>query len=330
MSGKGAFLAARGWAGAEAAALAGDASRRSYERLVREDGARAVLMIAPPASGEDTAPFVAVAGHLERCGLGAPKIYGADREAGFLLLEDFGDALFARVAEATPALEPEMYRAAADVLIRLHDHPLPEDVPAYDSAALIEAALLAVTWYAGEGAEGGGLAARLADAIAALDGVTRVLALRDYHAENLIWLPDRPDILRVGLLDFQDAMAGHAAYDLVSLLQDARRDVDPEVSEATFRHFLDRSRHGAEAFGLAYATLGAQRNLRILGVFARLCLRDEKPQYLRLIPRVWGHLEAALSHPKLSALRAEVMRVLPAPDATHLGSLEARCGQMRP
>ena len=286
-------------------------------------------MIAPPGSGEDVVPFIQVAQHLQSIGLGAPRILAEDRAAGFLLLEDFGDDLFAQVCARAPEMERTLYRAAADTLIALHKAPLPGDVVDYGPDALVEAAMLSTQWYAPPDTDGAELSSLVRDSIARLDGLTNVLALRDYHAENLIWLPDRPDIHCVGLLDFQDAMAGHAAYDLVSLLQDARRDVSSAVAAETKNHFLEQTGRDAAAFDLAYATLGAQRNLRILGVFARLCLRDAKPSYLGLIPRVWAHLQADLSHPRLAKLGAEVNARLPAPTKTVLAGLEARCGQMR-
>lgn len=329
MTDKTGFLATHGWTGATSNPITGDASRRSYERLRTADGRRAVLMIAPPGSGEDVAPFIRVAQHLQSIGLGAPRILAEDRTSGFLLLEDFGDDLFARVCVRAPEMERTLYRAATDILIDLHTAPLPKNAVDYGLDALVEAAMLSAQWYAPPDTNGAEFSRHIRDSIATLDGLTDVLALRDYHAENLIWLPDRPDIHCVGLLDFQDAMAGHAAYDLVSLLQDARRDVSFAVAAETKKHFLEQTGRDAAAFDLAYATLGAQRNLRILGVFARLCLRDAKPSYLGLIPRVWAHLQADLSHPRLAKLGAEVNARLPAPTKTVLARLEARCGQMR-
>ena len=153
----------------------------------------------------------------------------------------------------------------------------------------------------------------------------RVLILRDYHAENLIWLPEREGIARVGLLDFQLGQMGQPAYDLVSLLQDARRDVRPETEAALIRHFAAASGQDAHSFSAAYAAVGAQRALRILGIFARLCLVGGKAGYVRLMPRVWGQLQRNLAHPALAGLRAACDEVLPTPTPEALLQIEARC-----
>ena len=318
-----AFLSCLGWGSAARAPLAGDASARRYERLTR-GGDRAVLMIAPPDRGEDIRPFIQVAEHLRSLGLGAPGVFGQDEGAGLLLLEDLGDDLYARVAARDPAAETELYAAAVDVLADLHRHPPPGFAPPYDREPLLDLAGLAWHWYAGE-RDAQDFRDAMAPLIDATAGITEVLALRDYHAENLVWRPDRLGISRVGLLDFQDAMAGHRAYDLVSLLEDARRDVPDALREAMTARYIAASGTDPTQFRRAFALFGAQRNLRILGVFARLCLRDGKPGYLRLIPRVWGHLMRDLSHSDLSEVRDVVLRDLPPPDNPHLKALEARC-----
>jgi hypothetical protein len=152
-----------------------------------------------------------------------------------------------------------------------------------------------------------------------------VLALRDFHAENLVWLPDRAGVARVGLLDFQDAEAGHPAYDLVSLLKDARRDLAPGLEQEMIDRFLSRTGCDPERFAAAYAALGAQRNLRILGVFARLSMHFGKPHYVDLIPRVWAHLTASLRHPALAPLARRVADDLPEPTPDILASLKEQC-----
>lgn len=316
------FLAAAGWGGADRAALAGDASARRYERLT-QSGASAVLMDAPPGSGTGVDRFARIARHLAGLGLSTPAILAEDTTHGLLLLEDFGDALLARL----PAPEPEMYVAAAGVLAALHRHPPPDWLHPYDMALLTERAGFAIDWYAPPAAAGNrqDFVAALRTALAGLPDPESVVTLRDFHAENLIWLPDRDGPRRIGLLDFQDAEAGHPAYDLVSLLSDARRDVDATAARLARDHYLAATGRDPEAFGEAAAVLGAQRNLRILGVFARLCLRDGKRGYVDLIPRVWRNLAKDLSHPALSQLRAAVLRLLPEPDPAFLNSLKARC-----
>ncbi len=322
-----AFLAVNGWGSAARHALAGDASNRRYLRLAQPDGARAVLMDAPPERGEDVRPFTAIARHLGSLGLSAPAILAQDTQAGLLLLEDLGDALFARVLEDTPALEPELYRAATDLLVDLHRHAPPPGLAPYDPPLMADLAALALDWYH-HGATGDGnaalrarLCAMLETHLAALPEADSVLIQRDYHAENLLWLPDRAGVARVGLLDFQDAMRGHRAYDLVSLLQDARRDVSPATADAMLAHYIAATGADAEGFTTAFHWLGAQRNLRILGVFARLSLRDGKPHYVALIPRVWAHLQTDLRHPALAPLAALVQEVLPPPTPAHLARL---------
>ncbi|MCC6303675.1 MAG: phosphotransferase [Rhodobacteraceae bacterium] len=327
-----AFLAAAGWGGATRRPLAGDASPRRYERLARASGAGAVLMDADPASGEDVRPFLAIARHLSGLGLSPPAILAEDREAGFLLLEDLGDDLFARLCVQDPAAEPALYEAAVDTLVHLHRHPPPAGIAAYDPGTMGRLAGLAAEWYrtgatgaAAESAAAAALAAATERALATLAPGRPVLALRDVHAENLIWLPARRGPARVGLLDFQDARAGHPGYDLVSLLEDARRDLAPGLAPAMRARYAAAAGLTDKSFAAACAALAAQRNLRILGVFARLAMLHGKPQYVTLIPRVWGHLAADLAHPALAELRAVVAATLPEPDPGRLSRIVARC-----
>jgi len=324
-----AFLDASGWGAAARAPLAGDASNRRYLRLAQPDGTRAVLMDAPPARGEDVRPFATIARHLRGLGLSAPAILAEDDSAGLLLLEDLGDALFARVLSHDPAMEPALYRAAIDLLIALHRSAPPEGLAAYHPALMADLAALALDWYrrgatgAADAALRGRFQAVMETHLATLPEADAVLIQRDFHAENLLWLPDRSGVARVGLLDFQDAMRGHRAYDLVSLLQDARRDVAPETARAMRAHYINTTGADAESFTTAFHWLGAQRNLRILGVFARLSLRDGKPHYVDLIPRVWAHLRTDLRHPALAPLAELVAEALPPPTPAHLGRLRA-------
>ncbi|WP_306131303.1 aminoglycoside phosphotransferase family protein [Roseivivax marinus] len=321
------FLSRAGWADARRTALAGDASARRYTRLMREDGARAILMVEP---GGSVARFDAVGAALRGMGLSAPEVWAVDTDAGLMLLEDLGDAVFAPLAEADPALEVTLYETAADVLSTLHRHgPLPELEQATPER-LADMTDLAFDWYlvrAGatpDPAAKASARAAFATVLAAHAPETGVTILRDYHAENLIWLPDREGAARAGLLDFQDAMAGHPAYDLVSLLQDARRDVGAAAADAAMTRFLDGSDHDPDRFAAAYAALGAQRNLRILGVFARLAATRAKPHYIDLIPRVWAHLQTNLAHPACAPLRAP-LAVLPDPTTALLSRLKAPC-----
>ncbi len=306
-----AFLDRAGWAGAARRPLAGDASFRRYERLSAAGGRRAVLMDAPPPH-EDIRPFLAVAAHLAGRGLAAPAVLAADERAGLALLEDLGDGLFTR-ALAEGGDEAALYAAAVDVLIALHAAP-PDglDLALYDDALLMAEADLFIDWFLPAATAAPCDDSAREEFHAAWRAVfphartlPPVLVLRDYHADNLIWLPGREGLRRVGLLDFQDAVLGSPAYDLVSLLEDARRDVAPAtVAAMRARYLAARPEIDADAFDAAYAALGAQRNTKIVGIFTRLWRRDGKPGYLDFLPRVWAHLERDLVHPALAPVRA--------------------------
>jgi len=320
------LVAAAGWAGAGRQHLAGDASDRRYFRLTQA-GASAVLMDNPPGGADDPAAFVAMAAHLRGLGLSAPGVMAADTDNGFLLLEDLGDDLFARRLDRDPSCEAALYGPAVDVLCHLQAAPLPVGLPDLTADDWAKAAELAVTVYAqaatSAAADPSGLVRVLGAALRAHADGPRVLILRDYHAENLLWLPGREGLARVGLLDFQLGQAGQPGYDLVSLLQDARRDVSPATEAAMIARFVATT--GAKAFAAHYAVLGAQRALRILGVFTRLCVTVGKPAYIRLIPRVWGHLQRNLAHPALADLRAVCDTVLAEPTAEVLHRIESLC-----
>lgn len=318
------FIADAGWGDARRDLLAGDASNRRYDRLTRPDGGTAVFMDAPPDRGEDVRPFVAIATGLSAQGLSAPGIMAQDAENGFLLIEDLGNALFARLLADDPAMTAMLYTAATDTLISLHGSA-PLDLPLCDSHWLVSATGMLFDWYATDASVGDGFNALFQPLAASLDAIPRVVILRDFHAENLLWLPDRAGVARVGLLDFQDALLGHPAYDLVSILQDARRDVAPEIEAEMISHYIRHTGADAEAFLRAYSLLGLQRNLRILGIFARLCLRDGKAQYVDLIPRVWGYVQRNLAHPDLAGIAAMLDPALPRPTPEFLKDLKARC-----
>ncbi|TMV07220.1 aminoglycoside phosphotransferase [Ruegeria sediminis] len=324
-----ALIAQTPWANATRAPLAGDASNRRYERLTDPDtGRTAVLMDAPPDKGEDVRPFVKIANHLREVGLSAPEIYAEDTEYGFLLLEDLGDDLFARVLDRQPDLERTLYEAATDVLIELHQAPVPS-LDSYGPALMTELAALAFTKYA-DGITGTPDAdakerfeSRFEDVLQRETQGAKVLIQRDYHAENLIWLPEREGVRRVGLLDFQCAMLGHPAYDLVSLLQDVRRVVPVGIEMTMVNRYIEGRGIDDHDFRTAYAVLGAQRNLRILGVFARLATDYGKPRYVDLIPVTWDHLMRDLEHPALAAVAGLLRDALPPPTPENLKKLRA-------
>lgn len=326
------FLVAAGWGDAARAFLAGDASDRSYDRLTRQSGS-AVLMDAPPGKGDDPASFIAIAVHLQELGLSPPRILAKDLTSGFLLLEDLGDGIFARLVAADPTCERQLYTAATDVLLHIHRHPAPQGLPDLGPQHWADAAAFALDWYrfaiTGDRVDTTDFIRLLTEAVSTHANGPRVMILRDYHAENLLWLPDRSGAAHVGLLDFQLAQMGQPGYDLVSLLQDARRDVPEVIESAMIRHFLDNTGQNAAEFRQGYAVLGAQRALRIIGIFARLCLVAGKQGYLPLIPRVWAQLQRNLAAPSLQPLAKLCDRLLPPPTPENLTRIGAKCGHFR-
>ncbi len=353
-----AFLASHGWGDTHIRPIPGDASSRRYFRL-EQNTQRALLMDAPrqpdgppirdgmPYSriahlAEDVRPFVAIGRHLRGLGLSAPRIIASDLDTGLLLLEDLGDRVFgAQLAAGTSQIE--LWRGGVNALLALHRTPVLEQldigngahhvVPPFDQSAMqIEVELLP-DWYV-RAATGAPLAdpARAAfieqwsSVFARLLALPPSLLLRDFHSPNLLWLPERTGAASIGIIDFQDAMRGPAAYDLVSLLQDARLDVSKEIETELLAHYCAEAaktqpNFDRAVFEFAYRALGAQRNTKILGIFARLARRDGKPRYLQHIPRIWRYLERDLTHPELAPLEAWYDRHLPS---------EIRLGTMNP
>ena len=295
------FLASCGWQGAEILPLAGDASFRRYFRVVHGEQT-AVLMDAPPPH-EDPRPFIAVAEWLASVGLSAPQILARDLDRGLLLLADFGDWRLREFLDEDPRREEDLYELATDVLVHLHEHaPMPGLKP-HGLDQWLEELTLFTDWYClAVGIEVDVAAYRAAWTEVlepvATDGLGPVTVLRDYHAENVMLVDGRVGVERFGLLDFQDALAGHPAYDLASVLEDARRDVPEQIEQAMIDRYVSATGHG-NTFERAYWTLAAQRNTRILGVFTRLWKRDNKPHYRRFQPRMWGLLERDLEQPHL-------------------------------
>jgi aminoglycoside/choline kinase family phosphotransferase len=312
-----AFLARHGFGSARAAPLAQDASFRRYLRL--SGGPRpAVLMDAPLP--EDIRPFLHIAGHMAGIGLSVPEIIAADAAAGLILEEDLGDDLFPR-ALRRPLAGTTLFGAAADVLVTIQRATPPADLPIWDAPAMAATALATLFdwwWPAMFGAAAPDAARQ--DFAAALETMLRPVAAgptclvhRDFFAGNLIWLPQREGIRRIGVLDFQSAAIGHPAYDLASLLQDARRDIPDCVAEATMAHYLAaRPDLDPIAFGDAYAACAAQRHLRVAAQWVRLARRDNRPGYLVHGPRTWRLLERAVRHPTVEPLARALDRWIPA------------------
>lgn len=347
------FLAGAGWGAADRRPLQGDASTRRYIRL-HLDGRTAMLMDQPqnvetataPAAatpdqrralgynalarlaGADCGRFIATADYLRRCGLKAPEIYAADVSRGFLLIEDLGNDLYTDVLQRDGD-ERGLYQAAIDALVALHELPAPAQLSPekplfpYDEAALLAEIDLLTEWFfplalgrTADTAETEHHRALWSTALRHLDGGPNVFVHRDYHAQNLLWRGSLAGLARVGIIDFQDAVSGSPAYDVVSLLEDARRDVSPELAEAMTVHYLGRSRCGLSAgdrdhFRASAAVLAAQRNVKIAGIFARLAKRDSKPRYLAHLPRVWRYLERDLGHEVLAPVKDWYDAVVP-------------------
>jgi aminoglycoside/choline kinase family phosphotransferase len=299
------FLAECGWEGAQILPLAGDASFRRYFRVVHGDRS-AVLMDAPPPH-EDPRPFIAVSEWLIGRGLTAPEILARDLDKGLLLLADFGNARLRETLDTDPERERELYELATDVLVQLHGHPPMEGLPPHGLEQWLDELKLFTDWYcpavgAEVDVEGYERAWREVLGSVARDGLAPVTVLRDYHAENIMLIEGRRGVAHFGLLDFQDALSGHPAYDLASVLEDARRDVPPAIERAMIDRYIAATGQGP-AFERAYWALAAQRNARILGVFTRLWKRDGKPGYRRFQPRMWGLLERDLSQPHIAPVR---------------------------
>jgi aminoglycoside/choline kinase family phosphotransferase len=308
------FLAAHGWAGAEIRPLAGDASFRRYFR-VRRGEARAVLMDAPPPH-EDPRPFVAAAEWLAGAGLSAPSILARDLERGLLLIDDFGDERLRETLDAAPGREAELYALAVDVLVHLHALPPMPGLRPHGLDQWLEELLLFPDWYCpalGLAVDVDGYRAAWREVLepVAGDGLGPVTVLRDYHAENIMLVAGRAGVSHFGLLDFQDAVAGHPAYDLASVLEDARRDVTPSIEREMLGLYMSETGQGID-FEHAYWALAAQRNTRILGVFTRLWKRDGKSHYTNFQPRMWGLVERNLAFPALAPVRDWFDRNVPA------------------
>ncbi len=344
------FLEGAGYADAKRLRMPGDASIRSYARLIRDDGVVILMNFPRRPDGltvydgksysaavhlaEDVKPFVAIDNGLRARGFSAPSIHHADLDAGFLITEDFGIAAF--VEGDPPAPVAERYEAATDVLAALHREALPETlplapqvthaIPTFDTDALLVEVGLMLEWYLPD--HGAELTEQMRaefitmwrDLLSKPAAAGKTWVLRDFHSPNLIWLEQRPDIARVGIIDFQDAVLGPAAYDLVSLLQDARVDVPEQLELALLTRYIKARRASDDSFDPAgfaelYAIMSAQRNTRLLGTFARLNRRDGKPQYLRHQPRIWTYLNRSLAHPVLSRAREWYSANVPPPVA---------------
>ena len=357
-----AFLERSGALQAARKRMAGDASTRSYARLI--SGGRSTILMNSPARADtqliyggksylaavhladDIVPFVAIGRGLHARDLSVPEIYQTDLDEGFLICEDLGSE--GVLTGSPPSPIEERYHAAMDVLVALHKSPLPKQlavegradyvVPSFDTDAMLIEVSLLLDWYLPQ--HGVEATAAVRDEFVSLWrtlldralAVPATWAIRDFHSPNLIWLEGRGGMARVGVIDFQDTVLGPPAYDVVSLAQDARVDISEALEIALVSRYV-RGRKGDDAsfdpaaFAESYAMMSAQRNTRLLGVFSRLNRRDGKPQYLRHLPRIWGYLGRALAHPSLSEAARLVCEAgcrRPGPDDLALHTFDPR------
>lgn len=346
------FLKNAGWSQARRAPIQGDASTRSYERL-EQNGQKAVLMNAPKGAelpgepegasvadrqalgynalarlaGPNMESFACLAAELGQRGFSSPRIFAADLENGLLLLEDFGEPVFAKVIAQDERLETPLYEAAVDTLAAIYRSSFPKNmtfkdvswrVRDYDTAALLAETDLCLDWFVRDFGREISDASReefydlYAESFKCLDAHAAGLGLRDFHAENLFWLPEREGIANVGLIDFQDALFVHPAYDLMSLITDIRRDVSPELKERLITRFCEKAGLNDNGdFRAAYSVLSVQRGTKLLGFPVRADLKFGKPQYRALLPRVKRHLQEDLAHPAVAPIKDWFSRYLP-------------------
>ena len=311
-----AFLEANGWLGATSELIKPDASARRYTRL-HKNGKTIILMDTRHVVREQTVQFYKVAKLLRAHGLSAPKIYAKNKAFSLLLVEDFGDALFARLMAQRPELEEPLYRLAIDMLLRLRSLLPSEKIPLASAKTFKQMLDPFFETYLLDGDDSKNkklsILSNISTCLAELDGSLTTVALRDCHSENLLLLSDREGIATVGLLDFQDAFCCHPAYDLVSLLQDARRDLSENLECRLITYYLSCSKDEKNRFMRAYRCLGLIRNLRILGVFEKLICDEGQSFYASLIPRVKRHVEITLQDPSLSLLRDDILAYFRAP-----------------
>ena len=303
--------------------ITSDASNRKYLRLTKGNKT-VILMDSNPKKNEPVNNFIYFTNFLRKHHFSAPKIYDSDIPNGLLLLEDLGARNFADILKVKPKVETNIYKEAVNQLIMIQSKETPKQAKPYSTEILIEEALLFTEWYLGE-TNSSRLSTQFTSLLTPLlkkiDQTKPTLVLRDFHAENLIWMNSRKNFKRVGLLDYQDALIGHPAYDIASLLKDARRDVSIEVRDIMTNHYLEKTKHNKDLFLRDYSILSAQRNLKIIGIFSRLSIRDKKKNYVKLIPRVWKNLENDFMHPDLKNLSKFINAVAPYPNVKILKTL---------
>ena len=346
------FLKKSGWKNFDRTRLKGDASSRRYERVTSQNQNAILMITPQAENknyeissgktknresmgynslarlaGNKVEAFTCIAKELSIRGFSAPKIFASDLSKGLLLLEDLGDNLFSKFIQNNENQEKKLYSAAVDCLAAIYRSTFSKnlifensfwDLEVYDDVAMLAEVDLLLDWYAKDlGHQIDSQNKKIWHSIwkklfINFEAVAPGLGLRDFHAENIFWLNEREGTGNIGLIDFQDALFVHPAYDLVSLVEDARRDVSPEISEILIDRFCQQSGiKNDERFRSAYAIMGAQRNAKILGIFIRLAKRDKKLQYLDFIPRVKGHLMKNLNSPCCDELKQWLEQNIP-------------------
>jgi len=308
------FLRQIGWSDADVQTLAGDLSVRNFSRLTRLDGSQAILMDADPDIDRSTPAYVAMTEWLSACGLSVPKVYGSQEDLGLLLLEDFGDAKLTGLIQKSRERQRDYYHLAIEVLVVIRA-AAPAALMQPSATQMVEATTLAEEWYPGANpAAHAQFRGVLETALENLFEAQAVVSLRDFHTDNVMWLEDRQGVRKLGLLDYQDAFLTHPVYDLMSLLTDARVMVPHALRAEMIEYYSKLTRDAEQDVTTAVAVLGAQRNLRILGIFARAARRYGKVQHLDSLARVHAYLSECLRHPVFSATGLKLSDMLPDPN----------------
>ncbi len=322
----GGFLTGTAWERATKTPIPGDASNRRYTRLSLPIGNKtAILMDARLIALSATKSFIAITEFLLINGYSAPQIYAKNKQGNLLLIEDLGQDLFALVSQSNPEMERTVYTGAIELLADLRNCTPPPFLENYTGNKMALAIDPLFEFYADNSDGKTEIFSELGKDLVRLCTGPSIIALRDFHAENLLWLPLRDGVKKVGLIDYQDAVLAHPAYDLASLLRDVRRDVSPELVEFLLTKYINDTGENPDSFRAAFAVQSVQRNLRILGIFAKLCIVSGKQSYVELIPRVWHNLLLDLKHPALSKLKSLITSAIPEPTSEKLDRLRLLC-----
>ena len=317
------FLEASGWGGAALTQIAGDLSARKFFRL-RKGAKTAVLMVCAEPNYPSLAKFILIADWLRNLGLSAPEVFAADTQDSLAILQDFGDSKLTALIARDASIQKRAYGNIVDTLITIRGakSPIGLDTPTVDD--LCAATRLTDEWYPGADTQAlDGVRTELAAILTQTLKAQATVSLRDFHADNIIWLPDQSPAQRAGLLDFQDAFLTHPAYDLMSLLTDARTNVPQSVRDQITRLYCERTGDDINQMRRSMAALGIQRNLRILGIFTSAAIRDAKPYHLPSLPRVYSNLMTCAAHPAMGALAFSLRDALPEPTPDYLARITA-------